>query len=56
MFPSHLAFYVTQLSTLLDSVVDLGAHSDAIQIGFGGKLLELVNAPAIIPLPKIPAN
>ncbi len=33
-------------------VVHLEPHSDAVQIGFGGKLLELINAPAIIRLPK----
>jgi len=50
-----LAFIVAQMSTLQEKpVVHLGPHGDAVQIGFGGKLLELINAPAIIRLPKIP--
>ena len=44
-----MAFYVTQLNTLLESVVDLVPHSGTIQIGFGGKLLEFVNALAGTP-------
>jgi hypothetical protein len=51
-----MAFYVTQLNTLLESVVDLVPHSGTIQIGFGGKLLEFVNALAIIRVPKFPPN
>jgi hypothetical protein len=50
-----LAFIVAQMSTLQEKpVVHLEPHSDAVRIGFGGKLLELINAPAIIRLPKIP--
>ncbi len=50
-----LAFFVAQMNTLQEMpVVHLGPHSDAVQIGFGGKLLELINAPATIRLPKIP--
>jgi hypothetical protein len=50
-----LAFFVAQMNTLQEKpVVHLGPHSDAVQIDFGGKLLELINAPAIIRLPKTP--
>ncbi len=50
-----LAFFVAQMNTLQEMpVVHLGPHSDAVQIDFGGKLLELINAPATIRLPKTP--
>jgi hypothetical protein len=50
-----LAFMFAQMTMLQEvPVVHLGPHSDAVQIGFGGKLLELINAPAIVRLPKIP--
>ena len=50
-----LAFFVAQINNLREMpVVHLGPHSDAVQIGFGGKLLELINAPAIVRLPKTP--
>jgi hypothetical protein len=50
-----LAFIVGQLNTLQEKpVVHLQPHSDAIQVAFGGKLLELVNSPATIHLPNVP--
>jgi hypothetical protein len=50
-----LAIFVAQMNTLQEMpVVHLGPHNDVVQIGFGGKLLELINTPAIIGLPKTP--
>ena len=50
-----LALIVGQMNTLQEKpVVRLQPHSAAIPISFGGKQLELINAPAMISLPKSP--
>ena len=50
-----LAFLVAQMNTLQEKpVVHLEPHSGAIQTNFGGKLLELRDAPTIIYLPMTP--
>jgi hypothetical protein len=47
-----LALFIGQMNTLQDKpVVHLQAHHNSIQVEFGGKLLELVNAPTVITLP-----
>jgi hypothetical protein len=51
----YTAFIIGQVNTLQDKpVVHLEPHRDTIQIDFGGKLLQLINAPATIQLPKLP--
>jgi hypothetical protein len=35
-------------------VVHLQPHSSVVRADFGGKLLELLNAPAVISLPTVP--
>jgi hypothetical protein len=46
---------IGQMNTLQDrQVVHLQPHSGAIRADFGGKLLELLNAPTIIYLPMAP--
>ena len=35
-------------------VVHLGVHQDVINVTFGGKLLELANAPPVVHLPVVP--
>ena len=46
---------IGQMNTLQDrQVVHLQPHSGAIRADFGGKLLELLNAPTIIYLPTAP--
>ncbi len=46
-----MAFFVAQMNTLHKMpVVHLGPHSDVVQVGYGGKLLELINAPAKLAL------
>lgn len=47
-----LAFQMNALQE--KPVVHLGPHQTAISIRFGGKLLELINAPIEISLPKDP--
>ena len=50
-----LAMMIGQTNTLRErQVVHLQAHSGAIRTDFGGKLLELLNAPAVIYLPMAP--
>ena len=50
-----LAVIVGQMNTLQDKpVVHLQPHSGAIQVDFGGKLLELLHAPTIIYLRMTP--
>ena len=50
-----IALIIGQMNTLQDNpVVHLQPHSDAIQLEFGGKLLELINPPATLHLPKVP--
>ena len=48
------AIIIGQMNTLqTKQVAHLPPHGDAIQTEFGGKLLELTNAPAIVYLPTI---
>jgi hypothetical protein len=50
-----VAVIIGQMNTLQDKqVVHLQPHSGAIRADFGGKLLELLDAPAIIYLPMAP--
>src|ERR1700728_1910272 len=50
-----IAVIVGQVNTLQDKqVVHLQPHSGAIRTDFGGKRLELLDAPAIIYLPMSP--
>jgi hypothetical protein len=50
-----IAAIAGQMNTLQDKqVVHLQPHSGAIRADFGGKLLELLDAPAIIYLPMAP--
>jgi hypothetical protein len=50
-----LALFVGQMNTLQDKpVVHLQPHRNSIDIGFGGDLLELLNAPALLNLPALP--
>lgn len=45
---------IGQISVQEKTVVHLHPHSDTVDAGFGGELLELINAPAIIHLPIRP--
>jgi hypothetical protein len=50
-----VALVIGQMNTLQDKqVVHLQPHSGAIRADFGGKLLELVDAPTMIYLPMAP--
>jgi hypothetical protein len=50
-----VAVLIGQMNTLQEKqVVHLQPHSGAIRADFGGKLLELQNAPAIVYLPMAP--
>jgi hypothetical protein len=50
-----IALVLGQMNTLQErQVVHLQPHSGAIRTDFGGKLLELLNAPAVIYLPMAP--
>ena len=50
-----LALISGQMNTLQDKpVVRMQPHRSAIDIGFGGDLLELINTPAVISLPPMP--
>ena len=50
-----IAVIIGQMNTLLDKqVVHLQPHSGAIRADFGGKRLELLDAPTIIYLPMAP--
>jgi hypothetical protein len=50
-----LAVIAGQMNPLHEKqVVHLQSHSGAIQVDFGGKLLELFHAPTIIYLPMMP--
>jgi len=52
-----LALIIGQMNTLQEKpVVHLLPHSGAIRADFGGKQLELQNAPPIIYLPMTPAQ
>jgi hypothetical protein len=52
---ANLLFLVAQMNTLQQApVVHLNPHHPVIEVAFGGKLLEVTNAPAVIPLPDIP--
>jgi hypothetical protein len=52
-----VAVIIGQMNTLQDKqVVHLQPHSGAIRADFGGKLLELLDAPAIIYLPMAPPS
>jgi hypothetical protein len=50
-----IAVIIGQMNTLqTKQVAHLPPHRDTIQADFGGKLLELVNAPTIVHLPTTP--
>jgi hypothetical protein len=50
-----LAIFLGQMIPLQEKpVVHLQPNRDVIMIGFGGKLLELINPPATVYLPEIP--
>ena len=52
---TSLAFFFAQMNSLQEKpVVHLELHSGAIQANFGGKVLELRDAPTIIYLPMTP--
>jgi hypothetical protein len=52
---TSLALVVAQMNSLQEkTVVHLEPHSGAIQANFGGKVLELREAPTIIYLPMAP--
>ena|ERR1035437_6081315 len=51
----YFALLAGQMNTLQQrTVVRLQPHQDVIKTEFGGKLVELINAPAVIQLPKLP--
>jgi hypothetical protein len=50
-----VALILSQTNTVQErQVVHLQPHSGAIRTDFGGKLLELLNAPAVVYLPMAP--
>jgi len=49
-----LFVFLGQISMQEKTVVHLQPHSDAVEVSFGGGLLELINSPAIIHLPIRP--
>lgn len=50
-----VALFMSQMNTLQSKqVVHLQAHSSTIEADFGGKLVELQNAPASVYLPVAP--
>jgi hypothetical protein len=50
-----VAFFMSQMNTLQSKqVVHLQPRSATIEAGFGGKLVELQNAPVIVYLPVAP--
>jgi hypothetical protein len=50
-----LALFVGQMNTLQDKpVVHMPPYRNSIDIGFGGDLLELLNAPRVVNLPASP--
>ena len=50
-----IAILASQMNTFQEKqVVHLRANQDAIEQGFGGKLLELIHAPSVIRLPPVP--
>jgi hypothetical protein len=50
-----LALLIGQTNTLQDKhVVHLQPHHENIDVGYGGQLVELINAPTIIRLPALP--
>jgi hypothetical protein len=50
-----VALLAGQMNTFQQKpVVHLRANQDAIEQGFGGKLLELIHAPSVIRLPVVP--
>jgi len=51
----YLALLLGQVNTLQDKpVVHLQPHRNSVDIGFGGDLLELISAPAVLTLPGVP--
>jgi hypothetical protein len=50
-----LALFFGQINTRVDKqVVHLRPQSVSIDVGFGGKLLELINPPTLLSLPAVP--
>jgi hypothetical protein len=50
-----LALFTGQMVSMQDKpVIHLKPHSDLIEVGFAGSILELQNAPAYLHLPKLP--
>jgi hypothetical protein len=51
----YLALFAGQMDTMqARPVVRLQPHQDSIKAEFGGDLLELINAPKMVTLPKSP--
>jgi hypothetical protein len=51
----YLALFAGQMNTLQDKhVVRLHPNQDSIPIEFGGDLVEFINAPPVVQLPKLP--
>jgi len=50
-----LALYTGQINTMVERpIVHLQPNRAAIEVGFGGATLQLLNAPAIVHLPPVP--
>jgi hypothetical protein len=53
----YLALFAGQMNTMqARPVVRLQSHQDSIKTAFGGDLVELINAPKVVTLPKSPPN
>jgi hypothetical protein len=53
----YLALFAGQLNTMqIRPVVRLQTPQDSIKSAFGGDLIELINAPKVVALPKSPPN
>ena len=51
----YLALFAGQMNTMqARPVVRLQPHKDSIKTDFGGDLVELINAPKVVTLPKSP--
>jgi hypothetical protein len=51
----YLALFAGQMNTMqARPVVHLQPHQDSITMQFGGDLVELINAPKVVTLPKSP--
>jgi hypothetical protein len=51
----YLAIFSGQINTMVERpIVHLQPHKNLIEIGFGGKTLQLLNAPPIVQLPPTP--